>query len=129
AALGPKNLTVMRGVDSSVGSGAIVVVDRQPLPQQVSPATGPTDGGTTLTISGSNFRDGAKVYLGGLLATNISVLDSSTIVATTPQNAAGATNVQVINADGTNGLVSRGFNYLPPTPTVTGISPAGGPPT
>ena len=128
AALGPRAFTVNRGTDSSVGSGAIVIVDKPPVLQQVSPSSGPNDGGSLIQITGTNFRPGAKVFLGGLPATTVSVLDSSTIAATVPPNAPGPANVQVFNSDGTSGTSTGGFNYLPPTPTITSIAPLAGPP-
>jgi hypothetical protein len=129
AALGPKDLTVFRGIDSSVLAGALVIVDRQPAPVSASPSTGPADGGTVVTVSGSNFRAGANVYFGGLLGSDTTVLNSNTIRTTTPRNAPGAANVQVINSDGTNGVITNGFTYVPPMPSITGVTPASGPAT
>jgi len=129
ASTGPKNISVMRGVDTSIASGAIVVVNPQPTIQQISPLTGPGDGGTVVTISGSNFRDGAKVYFDGLTASDVTVMDSTTITATAPQDAPGTVNVVVVNPDGTNGLMSHGFTYLPPAPSISAVDPASGPPS
>ena len=129
AVLGPKNLTVFRGIDSSVLAGALLIVDRQPAPASASPSSGPTDGGTVVTVSGSNFREGAAVYFGGLLGSDTIVLNSNTIRTATPRNAPGGANVQVINSDGTNGLIANGFAYVPPMPSITGIAPSSGPPT
>jgi len=129
AALGPKSMTVTRGADTSVASGVFVIVERQPVLQSAFPSFGPSDGGTVVTITGNDFRAGARVYFAGLAASNVSVLDSTTIRATTPLSVPGSGNVQVINSDGTNGVLSQGYTYIPPTPTVTGWSPSSGPPT
>ncbi len=128
AVLGPRNITVMRGADASIVSGALVIVDRQPVLSQISPASGTNEGGTTVQITGANFREGLNVYFGGLPALDVAVIDSSNVIATTPRNTPGAANVQIINADGTNGLVSRGFNYLAQPPTIIGFAPLSGPP-
>src|ERR1019366_895981 len=56
AALGPKNISVLRGTTTSVLSGGVVIVNPQPASIQAAPASGPTDGGTVTTISGQNFR-------------------------------------------------------------------------
>ncbi len=128
AALGPKLVTVNRGTDSSVVPGAFVVVDRVPTPQQIVPASGSNEGGTAVQITGANFRPGAKVYFGGLAAANVNWTSSASIGATAPQNSPGPVNVQVINSDGTNGVLSGGFTYILPTATLTGVSPASGPP-
>jgi hypothetical protein len=129
ATLGAKNLTVMRGVDTAVASGALVIVDTQPNPTAVIPAVGPTMGGTTVTILGSAFRPGAQVSFAGVKAADVNVVDDGTIVTSTPQSIPGGANVLVINADGTNGLISGGFTYIPPAPTISAISPSVGPPT
>jgi hypothetical protein len=129
ASLGPKNLTVFRGIDSSVLAGSFVIVDRPPAPLLASPSSGPADGGTVVTISGSNFRAGANVYFAGLLGSDTTVLNASMIRTTAPRNAPGAANVQVINSDGTNGVITNGFTYIPPLPAITGVTPVSGPPT
>lgn len=50
----------------------------------VTPATGPAAGGTTVTILGSEFTGATKVEFGSTLATNVVVVDNSTITATVP---------------------------------------------
>ncbi len=128
AALGPTYMTATSGTDTSVLSGAVVIVDQQPGPQSLFPASGPTAGGTAVTISGSNFRPGAMVYFGGLAAPSVTIASATVISATTPTNIPGSANIVIVNADGTNGLLSPGFVYVPPTPSITGITPASGPP-
>ena len=60
-----------------------------------NPTTGLLAGGTTVTFTGANFPPGATVSFGGLPATNVRVVDSATITATTPPHAAGAADVQI----------------------------------
>lgn len=84
----------------------------------ISPASGSTAGGTAVTISGSNFASGATVTVGGTAATGVTVVNASTITATTPAHTAGAVNVVVTNADGQSDALSNGFTYTaPPTGT------------
>jgi hypothetical protein len=77
----------------------------------VAPASGPSNGGTALTITGTNFAPGATVTLGGNAATNVSVVSSTTITATTPPQAAGTVSVTVTNTDGQSGTLTNGFTY------------------
>ena len=63
--------------------------------QCVSPNSGPTAGGTAVTITGTNFAAGATVTFGGTAATNVVVVNSTTITATTPAGSAGAVTVTV----------------------------------
>src|SRR5438093_563110 len=61
--LGPKNLTASRGTDASIVSGAFVVNDSCPSGISVTPATGPLEGGTLVTVRGATFRSGAQACL------------------------------------------------------------------
>jgi hypothetical protein len=65
------------------------------------------------------------VTIGGVSATNVNFSNATTITATTPAHAAGATNVVVTNSDGQTGTLANGFTYNE-APTITGISPASG---
>jgi Domain of unknown function (DUF1929)/IPT/TIG domain/Kelch motif len=77
----------------------------------VSPASGATDGGTAVTISGQNFLAGATVQLGGVMATNVQVTSSTTIKANTPAHAAGAVSVTVTNPDYQQNTLQSGYTY------------------
>ena len=79
----------------------------------LSPASGPTDGGTTTTISGNNFLTGATVQIGGVMATNVQVTSGTTIKANTPAHAAGVTDVTVTNPDYQQSTLPGGYTYGP----------------
>ena len=69
-----------------------------------NPTSGPPEGGTAITIKGMLFEDGATVNIAGAAATNVDVVNSTTITATTPALAAGTLNpVTVTNPGGTAG--------------------------
>ncbi len=87
----------------------------------VSPSTGTTLGGTSVTISGSNFGAGAVVAIGGTPATAITVLSATRITATTPQHAAGLADVSVSVA-GRIGALRGAFTFAAPQ-QVTNTSP------
>jgi phospholipase C len=93
----------------------------------VSPSSGVTTGGTAVTLTGSNFQTGATVAFGSSPATNVSVVNSTTITATTPSGSAGAVNVTVTNPGGQDSVLSNGFTYSDPAPTASSISPSTGP--
>jgi IPT/TIG domain len=63
-------------------------------------ATGPSLGGTLLTISGTNFSAGTTVSFGGTAAASAASLNPTTITARTPAHAAGAVDVKVTLPDG-----------------------------
>ena len=96
-----------------------------PAPTSISPTSGPTGGGTPVTISGTNFASGATVTFGGTAATNVVVVSSTTITATTPAQAAGAVNVVVTNSNGQSGTLTNGYTYTA-SPAPTSISPTSG---
>jgi hypothetical protein len=52
--------------------------------------------------------------MGGSAATNVTVVSSTTITATTSAHAAGAVNVTVTNADTQSGMLANGFTYISP---------------
>lgn len=82
-----------------------------PTVTSVSPTAGTTSGGTSVTITGTGFLSGATVSFGGTAATNVSIVSSTSITATTPAHAAGTVNVVVTNTDSQNGTLSNGFTY------------------
>src|SRR5581483_711212 len=83
-----------------------------PLVTSVTPTSGPTSGGTAITISGSNFLAGATVTVGGTAATAVSVVNGTTITATTAAHAAGAVDVTVINPDGQSSTLAGAYTYV-----------------
>ncbi len=96
-----------------------------PTVSSVSPNSGPAAGGTAVTITGTNFATGATVTFGGTAATNVVVVNSTTITATTPAGSAGAVTVTVTNSNGLSGSLASGFTYIVP-PTVSSVSPNSG---
>jgi hypothetical protein len=87
----------------------------------VSPNTGPTSGGTAITVSGTGFVSGATVLIGGTPATSVSVASSTLITARTPAKPAGGYSVQVRNPNGQTANTPSGFLYAgtSTTPTTT----------
>ena len=81
-----------------------------PTVSSVSPNNGPTAGGTAVTITGTNFAAGATVTFGGTAATNVVVVNSTTITATTPAGSAGAVTVTV-TVNGQSGSLANGYTY------------------
>ncbi|MGB6689133.1 MAG: DUF4038 domain-containing protein, partial [Terracidiphilus sp.] len=72
--------------------------------------SGSTGGGTAVTITGTNFAAGAAVTFGATAATNVVVVNSTTITATTPAGGAGAVAVTV-TVNGQSGSLANGFTY------------------
>ncbi len=80
----------------------------------VSPNSGSTAGGTSVTITGTNFVATPAVTFGGTAATSEVLVSSTTLTATVPAHAAGLVNVVVTNPDAQSGTLANGYAYLPP---------------
>jgi hypothetical protein len=78
----------------------------------IVPAAGKSTGNKSVTINGSGFQPGATVTFGGSAATNVVVINSTTITATTPAHAAGAVNVTVTNPDASTATLTNGYTFL-----------------
>ena len=91
----------------------------------VSPTNGPRLGGTSVTITGTDFSGTTGVTFDGVAATNLSVVNSTTLTATTPAHAVGAVSVVVTTPSGSNSGNTL-FSYLPVAPTITSVSPTSG---
>ena len=116
---------------SSCGGGSTVAPPPPPIITGITPASGPDTGGTTVTISGTNFENGATVLFGKTAATASTFVSGSQLTAVSPAEtvtAPTAVTVQVTNPDGQVGSLSNAFTFLAP-PTITGLSPTSGPDT
>ena len=109
----------VNGQAGSLASGFTYVAP--PTVTSVSPSTGITAGGTSVTIIGTNFAAGATVTFGSNAATNVVVVSGTQITATTPAGSVGAVTVTV-TVNGQSGSLTSGFTYVVP-PTVTSVSP------
>jgi len=66
---------------------------------------------TPVTITGSNFVTGATVQFNGNWATNVIVVNPTTITCNAPPHALGWVDVQVTNPDGNYVIKFDGFGY------------------
>ncbi|HKG21855.1 MAG TPA: IPT/TIG domain-containing protein, partial [Blastocatellia bacterium] len=87
---------------------------QSPTVSSISPSSGTTLGGTSVTIAGANFSQGAVVTIGGTAATSVNVVSGSSITATTPAHAAGTVNVVVTSTGGQSGTLNGGYTYTSP---------------
>ena len=117
-------LTPARRLIAATSDGLFLLgVGPAPEVTSVLPNSGDPAGGTSVTIAGSGFQPAATVTFGGTAATNVIVVNATTITATTPAHAAGAVSVVVTNFDTTSGTLANGFTYstVPPAPP-TGVT-------
>jgi len=113
------------GESASLASAYTYV--RPPIVQSVSPTQGFTSGGDTVTILGADFDEAATVSFGGVAATQVVYINSTTLTAVSPAQYAGPVSISVANGDGQVSTLARAFTYIGIPPTITSITPAAGP--
>ncbi|WP_338679375.1 IPT/TIG domain-containing protein [Janthinobacterium sp. TB1-E2] len=136
-ALGTYNF-VIKSTDVTGGNGPYntsrsysMVINTQPPPTitGVTPASGPASGGTAVTITGTGFTGVTALKFGTNNGVAVTVVNSTTMTATSPPGSAGTVNVTVTASGGTSATgAANQFTYIP-APTVTSISPTAGPAT
>ena len=99
-------------------AGGTVTIDYgapvAPSVVSVIPSSGPTSGGTSVTIYGIDFDDVSSVSFGATGA-HFTVVDAVTLVATSPPETAGPVNVTVITGFGVSATTSADrFTYVAP---------------
>jgi hypothetical protein len=111
-------------INNDIGAYAYYLA---PTVTSVSPTSGPVEGGTLITITGTNFVAGPNVVtIGGVAATNVNFVSATRITATTPAGTAGANkSVLVTSAGGTNAANTL-FTYFGIATQATLSTPAAG---
>jgi hypothetical protein len=133
----PRSLTEYINGNISIASGAggcifAVGTTLNPAPTvtSVSPPTGVLAGGTSVTITGTNFQSGATAAFADLTGsyglTSVSFVNATTLTASTPAHAAGVVDVAVFNPDQQTGTLRSGYTYssTPPPPPPPPVSAA-----
>ncbi|HEX4793731.1 MAG TPA: IPT/TIG domain-containing protein, partial [Humisphaera sp.] len=99
-----------------------------PIIGSVSPTSGGTPGGTTVTINGVNLTGTTAVSFGGTPGTNITNVSDSQITVTAPSHAAAQVDVLVTNGSGSSSATAFDkYTFTNVAPTVTNVSPTSGP--
>lgn len=120
--------TAVGGGTNAGGSVPIVSTSTAfagPTVSSVSPRSGIESGGTTVTVTGTNFLDGATVQFGSKLATSVTVNSSTQLTAVSPPGLTGTVNVTVATSAGTSpSSAADTYTYFSPPPgcpTTTGV--------
>lgn len=91
------------------------VIEVQSVIRSISPDSGPTSGGTSVTIEGDGFGDGTTVSFGETTVVPVSAT-RHVIVVNTPPHAAGPVAVLIRQTDGPAVARQNGFTYVSATP-------------
>ena len=97
-----------------------------PTVTSLTPSAVSGDGGDTVTISGANFYGTPNVSFGGNVASQVTVVSSSTLsVVVPPSLTVGVLDVVITNPDGQSVTLANGVSYI--SSAISSVSPASGP--
>jgi hypothetical protein len=120
---------------SATGAGSKFFYAPAPTVTGLSVVNGPTGGGTSVVITGTNFQGSAPswaasaVKFGAANASSFTVDSSTQITATAPAASASTVDVTVVAPGGTSATSSADQYTYVAAPTVTGVNPNQGPTT
>ncbi|MDR3676716.1 MAG: IPT/TIG domain-containing protein [Acidobacteriota bacterium] len=103
--------TLVQTVSQALAPAAGAVVP-PPKMTSIAPTSGPAAGGTPVTITGTDLTNGASVNFGSAPASAVKWISNTSISATTPAQAAGSVDVEVVNADGQIDVLESGYKYV-----------------
>ncbi len=102
--------------------GAVWVRLPPPTVTNVKPNQGPTTGGTSVEITGSNFTAASAVRFGSSSA-SFTVSSATSITAVSPAEPKGTVPVTVTTPDGTSAVTGSRVNFTFVTPKASGSGP------
>jgi type 1 fimbria pilin len=128
--LGPIDIKILNADNQQdILEDGFTYVAPAPTTTGITPNSGPTAGGTLLTIEGTGFLPESKVMLGGNPASGIVFIDQNILMCTAPPGFPGTATVTVINPGNQSGFLTDGFTYegeRAPAPQLLSIFPCTG---
>lgn len=123
---GPSNVAQtnfpIQGDNTNTLTAAITITTTPPNLTGINPSSGTAAGNAQVTLTGTFLAGTTAVTLGGIAATNVNVINSTTVTAVTPGHAAGLVDVNLTTPGGVATL-SNGYTYLA---TAVGQNSGGG---
>jgi alpha-tubulin suppressor-like RCC1 family protein len=109
---GTVDVTVTTPAGTSATSPADKFFYSRPTVKTLSPRKGPELGGTSVTITGTNFAGASAVKFGSTEATSFKVNSETSITAVSPPHTGGKVDVTVATPNGTTAISSKDrFRY------------------
>jgi hypothetical protein len=119
-------VTTAGGTASSPGPYVYTIPPGFPTVTAANPASGPTWGGTTVTVTGTSLSGAIAVDFGSQPAF-FSGVTATSLTALAPAGS-GTVEITVTTAAGTSvGTSAATFAYSAPAPSVSGVAPTSGP--
>lgn len=98
-------------MSSGSGGGGPSETLSAPTVSAIAPTSGATAGGTSVSISGTNFVSGAQAAFAGNNCTSTTFVSSILITCNTPARHEGQATVVVTNPDSQYGSLTNGFSF------------------
>jgi len=112
----PDSTTVTQLVSAFIPAPALTVT-------AISPSSGSTLGGTSVTITGTGFFSGATVAIGSVNCGSVVIQSTTTLTCNTGAKSAGTYSVVVTNRLGQSATLSAAFTYNQPANQVSPAPP------
>ena len=97
-----------------------------PVVTTIAPASGPTGGGTVVTVTGQYLDGATSVKFGALNASSFTVISPTQIIASTPIQAAGTLDLRVAGPGGSSPISAADqFTYVAPPTPIGSATPTG----
>ncbi|MBL8922160.1 MAG: IPT/TIG domain-containing protein [Myxococcaceae bacterium] len=100
-----------------------------PTLSAIAPNTGPASGGTVALVTGTGLQSGAILLIGRAPASDVVVVDATSLSGMLPANPVGTSDVEVTNPDGQSAVLPGAFAYSDAEgvgPVISAISPIAG---
>ncbi len=118
--VGQTNFTI-QGTNTNTATAAIAIQSGSTL-TAINPSSGTAAGGTGVTLTGTGLTGATALTFGGVAATSVNIVSSTTVTAVTPAHAAGSVDV-VIDTPAGGATLASGYSYVA---TAVGQSSGGG---
>ncbi|WP_323100182.1 IPT/TIG domain-containing protein [Intrasporangium sp. YIM S08009] len=124
--------TVDVRVTSKAGTSPVVAAGRyryeaMPTVTKVSPSSGPSRGGTVVTLTGTNLGYATSVFFGSTRVLQVTRVSATTLRVTAPAHAAGTVWIRATSAGGWSAVSPATTYTFGAPPAVTRLSTDAGP--
>jgi hypothetical protein len=121
----PEEPAWLPGVSSTIAASQTAEYNMPPTIAEATPASGPIEGGGTIIVTGSYFRDGTGVTFGDVPASSVTVERYDRITVLVPPHDPGVVELRVTTYAGSAAIP---YEYVaPPAPPVVVSAPSAAP--
>ncbi len=104
-------VTTSKGTSSTAGTGNDYTYVARPVITGLAPKSGPTAGGTSVTLTGTGLSGATAVSFGGVPASSITPVSATQLIAVSPVHLSGVCDVTVTTLGGTSPTTGTGNDF------------------